>query len=94
MGDPRYNGGEQLHIHDEGARRLVLDGQEENALQPDFGDGHPLTAQPPPGTVGGPPAGAAAVTTERSAAGGGGPATSEEMPATDIPAQNVPTPHG
>ncbi len=95
MDDLRYNGGEQLNIHDEGARRLTLDALEEQLLEVDTGDGHALTARPPVGTVGGPPAVDRPPTTpEHTVASGGGPATHQEMPATERVAQNLPTSKG
>lgn len=96
MDDATYNGGEQLNMHDEGARRLTLDEQAEKALQVDAGDGHQLTALPPVGTVGGPepPPADVETTIVQAMPAGGGAATRQEMEATDRPAQNLPTPRG
>ncbi len=51
-GDPRFNGGQQLRIHDGGARSLVRDFSEDLAEQAPIATETVAAIPPPPGTVG------------------------------------------
>ncbi|HEX8940841.1 MAG TPA: hypothetical protein VF763_11845 [Candidatus Limnocylindrales bacterium] len=79
-GDPRFNGGQQLHVHDGGVRRQVVDELAERGALPAEPD-RPVDPLPPDGTVG---ADQARVAYERDVTAGA-PADRSPKPGTTGP---------